>query len=131
MADVVSRAILLVEADPERQVRLARTLSRAGHRVVATSTADGARALVSEWDVDLILVDEDLPGVSGIDVARRLRRESPEVPIVILTDPAMPASSRALVAAGADAAVHKPLALDDLEPWLAAAQQPLAATSAE
>ena len=106
-------------------------MSRAGHRVVATSTADGALALVSEWDVDLILVDEDLPGVSGVDVARRLRRGNPDVALVILTDPSAPASSAALVGAGADGAVHKPMQLEDLEPWLLAPSEALAATPAE
>src|ERR1700712_198354 len=64
------RSVLVVEADPEIQVQMARALRREGHRVVGTSSGDGALALVSQWDVDLILISEDLPGRAGIEVTR-------------------------------------------------------------
>ena len=65
------QSVLVVEADPDLQVQMARALRKQGLRVVATGSGSGALALVSEWDVSLILVSESLPGRSGIDLAAR------------------------------------------------------------
>lgn len=78
-------AVLVVEADPDLQWRLARLLTVNGNRVVGTSTAEGALALVREWTVDLVLVDDALPGMSGLDLARRLHDEHPHVQVVMMT----------------------------------------------
>jgi len=76
--------ILVVEDDPDLQWHLARMLTVQGHRVVGTSSGDGALALVSQWPVDLILVDEELPGMNGLEVAARLREEHPQIPVVLM-----------------------------------------------
>ncbi|RLB57326.1 MAG: hypothetical protein DRJ42_00475 [Deltaproteobacteria bacterium] len=77
--------ILVIEDDPDLQWHLARMLTVQGHRVVGTSSGDGALALVSQWPVDLILVDEELPGMNGLEVATRLREEHPQIPVVLMT----------------------------------------------
>ncbi len=77
--------ILLVEDDPKVSGFLAQGLGEEGHRVVVES--DGAlalsRALQEQWDV--ILLDFMLPGMSGVDLARELRRQGRELPILMLT----------------------------------------------
>src|SRR5687768_17049798 len=72
--------VLVIEDDPDLQWRLARMLTVQGNRVVGTSSGDGALALISQWPVDLVLVDEDLPGMSGLEVARRIRTSHPHIP---------------------------------------------------
>jgi two-component system response regulator FlrC len=76
--------ILVVEDDPDLQWHLARMLTVQGHRVVGTSSGDGALALVSQWPVDLILVDEELPGMNGLEVATVLREKHPQIPVVLM-----------------------------------------------
>jgi len=78
-------AVLVVESDPDLQWRLARMLTVSGNRVVGTSTADGALALMEAWQVDLVLVDEALMGLSGIDLARKLHETHPHVQVVLMT----------------------------------------------
>jgi CheY-like chemotaxis protein len=81
-------AVLVVEADPELQWRLARMLTVHGNRVVGTSSGDGALALIREWPVDLVLVDADLPatsGMSALDLARTLREEHSQIQVVLMT----------------------------------------------
>ena len=76
--------ILIVDDEP-KIVKLARDyLERAGFRV--TTAADGPTALaIARTDrPDLIVLDLNLPGMDGLDVCRRLRRES-DVPIIMLT----------------------------------------------
>ena len=84
-------AVLVVESDPDHQWRLARTLTALGNRVVGTSSGDGALALVAEWSVDLAIVAEDLPGMDGLELIRRLRRRTPELAVVLLVGPHVPA----------------------------------------
>ncbi len=113
-------SVLVVEADPDVQAQVARTLRLRGHRVVGTSSGDGALALVSEWSVDLILVSQDLPGRAGVEVTRLLRERRPDAAIVVMATGAERAVCEAARAAGAAACVEKPLSMDTLSPWLMA-----------
>lgn len=113
------RSILVVEADPEVQVQMARTLRREGHRVVGTSSGDGALALVSQWDVDLILISEDLPGRAGIEVTRLITAAQPQAPVIVMSMNAEPSLRAAARAAGAVDCLAKPLRAEQLAPWLA------------
>lgn len=112
------RSVLVVEADPEVQVQMARTLRREGHRVVGTSSGDGALALVSEWDVDLILISEDLPGRAGIEVTRLIHAMKPEAPVVVMARLAEPSLRAAACAAGAVDCLPMPLQIEELARWL-------------
>ena len=76
-------AVVVVESDPDHQWRLARTLTTLGNRVVGTSSGDGALALVAEWSVDLAIVAEDLPGMDGLELIRRLRDQAPQLTVVL------------------------------------------------
>lgn len=81
-------AVLVVEADPELQWRLARMLTIHGNRVVGTSSAEGALALLRQWPVDLVLVDAELPvtsSMSALELARVLREEHPQIQVVLMT----------------------------------------------
>lgn len=56
----VGKRILIVEGNPQAQWDAARLLTVHGHRVVGTSSLEGAIALMSNWNVDLVIVDESL-----------------------------------------------------------------------
>jgi CheY-like chemotaxis protein len=104
--------ILVVEADPDTQWRLARMLTLHGHRVVGTSSGDGAFALVAEWPVDLVLVDETLPGMPGLEVARRLREQYPSIRVVLMTGSEGPEVRLAARLAGVVACLVKPFQIE-------------------
>jgi CheY-like chemotaxis protein len=112
------RSVLVVEADPEIQVQMARILRREGHRVVGTSSGDGALALVSQWDVDLILISEDLPGRAGIEVTRLIHAVKPQAPVIVMSTNAEPSLRAAARAAGAVECFAKPLRVEHLSQWL-------------
>ena len=107
-------SVLVVENDPDLQWQLARSLTVRGHRVVGTSTGDGALAVVEQWPVDLALVAEDLPGVDGVEVARMLQGRMPGVPIVLMTAHRDGEVHLAARLAGAAACFVKPLAPETL-----------------
>ena len=80
------RSVLLVESDPDLQWSLARMLTVNGNRVVGTSSADGALAVIEQWNADLALVSSNLPGIAGVEVARRLRAQNPDLLVILMDD---------------------------------------------
>lgn len=83
----MSKRILVVEDEPAIREMVAFALRRAEYEPVQAGDAAEAHAAIAESVPDLILLDWMLPGVSGLDVARRLRRDSltRDVPIIMLT----------------------------------------------
>jgi two-component system, OmpR family, phosphate regulon response regulator PhoB len=83
----MAATILVVEDEPAIQTLIAINLRRAGHEVVTALDAETAQRMVNEALPDLILLDWMLPGISGLELARRLRTDgrSRQVPIIMLT----------------------------------------------
>ncbi|MEM6958193.1 MAG: response regulator [Myxococcota bacterium] len=77
-------SVLVVEADPDRQWQLARDLTASGARVVGTSSGEGALALLEEWNVDLVLLAAELPGIEGREVCRRILGQSPDMHVALI-----------------------------------------------
>lgn len=78
----------MVESDPDLQWHLARMLTVDGNRVVGTSSGDGALTVVGEWQADLALVAANLPGMPGLEVARRLRELNPALVVILMGEEA-------------------------------------------
>ena len=79
--------VLVVEDErPVRQM-ICYALSRAGMGTLQAGCATEAQALLAERSADLVVLDWLLPGSSGLDLARTLRREEPtkDIPIIMLT----------------------------------------------
>jgi len=83
----MAATILVVEDEPPIQSLIEVNLRRAGHEVILASDVETARRLVAAALPDLILLDWMLPGLSGIDFARQLRRDARTkmLPIIMLT----------------------------------------------
>lgn len=76
--------VLVAEDDPSIRELVAHHLRRENFDVLAV--ADGNAALRAARDfADLAILDIGLPGVDGFDIARALRREKREIPIILLT----------------------------------------------
>ncbi len=123
-AAMPATGVLVVEPDPDLQWRLARKLTVLGHRVVGTSSGDGALALLEQWPVDLVLVDEDLPGMSGLEVVRRVRSSYPSAAVILMTGGESPEVRLAARLAGVVGCLVKPFRSEALEELLAANPQP-------
>lgn len=79
--------ILLVEDEPAIQELLAFNVTQCGYRAIPASDANAALALINRALPDLILLDWMLPGMSGVELARRLRADqrTHNIPIIMLT----------------------------------------------
>lgn len=80
------RCVLLVESDPDLQWSLARMLTVNGNKVVGTSSGEGALAVIEQWKAELALVSSNLPGLTGVEVARRLRAKNPDLLVILMDD---------------------------------------------
>lgn len=85
--DVTANAILLVEDEPEIRDMLSFTLGRAGFQVWECATAEEAVSRLDGVLPSLLIVDWMLPGMSGVELSRRVRRDehTSELPIIMLT----------------------------------------------
>ena len=83
----MSAMILVVEDEPAIRELVVLNLQQAGHRAVVADSAEQALALVRESLPDMILLDWMLPGMSGVELARRLKADggTRDVPIIMLT----------------------------------------------
>jgi len=112
----MSANILVVEDEPAIQELIAANLVRAGHHVLRAGDAEIARNLIRDALPDLILLDWMLPGVSGLDLARRLRSEerTRNVPLIILTARGQEQDKVSGLEAGADDYITKPFSPREL-----------------
>jgi DNA-binding response OmpR family regulator len=115
------KLILLVEDEATLRRIIARNLVARGHRVVEADSARDALARLNEDEPDLLLLDINLPGRSGWDILREIRRQGKHVPAVIVSavrlDPAQLDEFRPL------AFLPKPFSLEAL-PRIVAAERP-------
>jgi two-component system phosphate regulon response regulator PhoB len=112
----MSANILVVEDEPAIQELIAASLQHAGHRVLRAYDAEEAIRLVRETLPDIILLDWMLPGMSGIQYARRLRGEerTRDLPIIMLTARSEEHDKIAGLEAGADDYLTKPFSPREL-----------------
>ncbi len=85
-----------------------------GYRVTRAPDATSGYTLLSENDYDLVLTDLAMPGESGIELARRIAGEYPNLPIVLVTGYDVPSSSAELQRMGIRGILRKPFRLEQL-----------------
>ena len=100
--------ILVVEDDPRLRERLARYLAGEGFRVTAAGDAAEARSKLRSINPDLLVLDVMMPGESGLELTESLRRDTQDLPILMLTARGAPEDRIAGFEAGADDYLGKP-----------------------
>ncbi|MDA0180558.1 response regulator [Solirubrobacter phytolaccae] len=99
---------VLVVEDNERNAKLARdVLSFAGFDVVVASSGEACLEVVG--GVDVVLMDINLPGMSGVEALAALREVGVTVPVAAFTAHAMHDDRDRLLAAGFDGYIEKPV----------------------
>lgn len=105
--------VLLAEDNQTNQQVVRLLLERDGHAVRVTADGAAALAALADGDVDVLLLDVQMPDVDGLEVARRVRagqvpgRE--RVPIIAVTAQAVAGDRERCLAAGMDAYLAKPI----------------------
>lgn len=108
--------MLVLVTDDDRAVResLERALQLAGYEVELASDGDSAIAAIERRTPDAVVLDVMMPGLDGLDVTRRLRREGNRIPILLLTARDAVGERVDGLDAGADDYLPKPFELEEL-----------------
>ena len=111
---IVGKKLLIVEDDQDLQRILIDVLTLEGALPVAASDGTMALSLASSQDFDLVVLDLNLPDMTGWDVLQGLQATQPSIAAVILTASADEASRQRALAAGVVDYVFKPVAIREL-----------------
>jgi len=116
MSAAAQPKVLLVEDEPAQREVLAYNLEAEGFAVSRAATGDDALMLVEEDQPDIVLLDWMLPGVSGIEICRRLkaRRDTRAMPIIMLSARSEEVDRVRGLETGADDYVVKPFSVVEL-----------------
>lgn len=110
--------VLYIEDNPDNMMLVQRALEARGYRLLkAMKGLDGVATAENE-QVDLILLDINLPDIDGYEVARRLRSSSKieltRVPIIAVTANALKGDAEKALDAGCDVYMSKPINIREL-----------------
>jgi two-component system, OmpR family, response regulator len=121
-APAYSEAMHVVVVDDEKRMVELVASYLGDHQVTTTAAHDGPTGLAAarQPDVDAVVLDLMLPGMSGVEVCKQLRREGNDVPVLMLTARGAVPERVAGLEAGADDYLVKPFALEELHARLRA-----------
>lgn len=106
--------ILIVEDEPTTSWALAEGLSDDGFTIDTFRSAEEALAWLGEHESDLVITDLRLPGLSGLEFARKLRRGRLAQPVIVVTAYGSADTVRDLRRAGVADVFPKPFLIDAL-----------------
>ncbi len=109
-------AALAVEDQPAIRRLMARALEGLGYRVLQARSAEEALSLLAKepLPIELLLADVTLPGMSGADLAKRLRAARPELPVLLTSGAMDEVQARAIASDDASVFLAKPFSGNDL-----------------
>jgi CheY-like chemotaxis protein len=105
----VSRSVLVIDDDPLIRRLIAATLRDVGGFAVhEAQDGEAGVAAARELSPAVVLVDFEMPGISGVETCRRLRVDGSDATVVMLTGSALPDTEAEARAAGVDRFLTKP-----------------------
>jgi len=104
--------LLVVDDELELCALLEAGLSKRGFTVTSRTSGDAALALLDEADFDAIVVDLNMPGISGLDVASWVAANRPDTPVVVITAFGSLETAVAAIRSGAYDFVTKPFEVE-------------------
>lgn len=108
------KKILLVEDDPEITELLNLHFDDNLYNVTAANDGKVALQKISQEDFDLIILDITLPGVNGLEICKKVRKDSLHTPLMMLTCSAEESDKVLALELGADDYVTKPFSILEL-----------------
>ncbi|TNE39117.1 MAG: response regulator [Alphaproteobacteria bacterium] len=106
--------ILLAEDDDHLRPFLARALENAGHEVIAFRNAEDTLPVLEAGQIDLLISDIVMPGMNGMELARRARARRLSLPVVFITGFAAVSMEQLETMDGVKRVLSKPFHLNTL-----------------
>ena len=107
--------ILLIDDEPDSCKALSLLLSKAGYSVESCHSGEKALSLLRTHPFDLIISDLLLPGVSGIDILKQVKEDSPETCVILITGNASAETAVEAMKEGALDYITKPFNFERLK----------------
>ncbi len=82
---MASLNVLVVEDEKVHRELLKMTLEEEGYRVWSVPSAEKALPILAQEEVEVAILDVRLPGMSGLELLRRIKQERPEVEVIVIT----------------------------------------------
>ena len=106
---------MIVDDEEAARYGMRRALTTLGYNITEAGSAEAARALLKQTEPDLVLLDVNLPGMSGLDFLREIKSANGNAPLVIIvTAHGSERMAVEAVKAGAHDYLSKPFEVDDL-----------------
>jgi DNA-binding NtrC family response regulator len=106
--------ILIVDDEPVQRELISGFLKKQAFDVVAAETGARAVELFRQDSIDLILTDQKMPQMSGLDLLQAVRAINPEIPVILMTAFGSIEAAVSAIRGGATDYLTKPLNLDEL-----------------
>jgi two-component system response regulator HydG len=116
-------SVLIVDDDDDTRGILADALERRGHSTTAAANAQSALDLLAKKDIDVVVADVQLGGMTGLELCQRLAESRPDVPVIVVTGHGNMEVAVAAIRAGAYDFIEKPISADALSIALGRAVQ--------
>lgn len=113
--------VLIIEDDPDGRRSVVDAVEDGGFSVTAVATGQDGIDLFADGEFDVVLSDLVLPDIDGISVLEQIRKQTANIPVIIITAYGTVSSSVRAMKSGAYDYITKPLDLDDLQSKLARA----------
>jgi signal transduction histidine kinase len=110
-----TKKVLIVEDNPVNQLVLGKMIGRLGYRHEMVSDAEKALKMLQSSRFDLVLLDLELPGMSGYEAVDHIRELREDLPILALTAHTSEITRSNCKTAGMNDVLHKPIGLKKLE----------------
>jgi two-component system NtrC family response regulator/two-component system response regulator AtoC len=110
----MSEKILIVDDDEDLLEIMVERMRMRGMTVVPATTADEAFGLIEREPFDVMIIDFMLPGIDGLQAIKTVRKQRPELRIILQTAYATAEKEKEALAMGAWGVVEKPMDLEQL-----------------
>lgn len=108
------RKILVVDDQPEHRQLITSILEPLGFGIFQAHSGEDCLDRIDEESPDLILLDLSMPGMDGVETARRLRQKDHAIPIIVLSANAYPSDRLNTINAGCNDFLSKPIQVSEL-----------------
>lgn len=114
----MTHTILYIEDNPDNTTLVRRALEARGYKLLDAPNGVKGVSLAETQEIQLILLDINLPDIDGYEVARRLRASSKRslasIPIIAVTANALKGDAQRALEAGCDVYMSKPINIREL-----------------
>ncbi len=114
----MGKNVLYIEDNPDNMVLVQRALESRGYILLKAENGEKGISMAESEDVDLILLDINLPDIDGYEVARRIRASAKPAlaytPLIAITANALKGDAEKALTAGCDLYMSKPINIREL-----------------